>query len=252
VGELVSALLRSELISMRKLYECYPIAVPRPFKTGEMARIGAEECHYYISEFKEFESRELPEPAAVAELVSKLHHQCFEEDQYFGSDIDGYDGCFRIPKGQYSNWQSCYTDMLANAYRYDCLTNGVSPDLDHLFQLTIDGVIPRLLGSLKFQGQPIKPCFIHGDLWEQNFGLEKGSKRLYVFDANGYFAHHEMDLAVWTTKHHKMHLRPYLAEYQKRMPVTEPIEEFQDRLTLYSVKAYLMYSASCRGHITRQ
>jgi protein-ribulosamine 3-kinase len=217
-----------------------------------MATIGEEECHFYISEFKEFEPRELPEPVLVAEIVAELHLRGFSEAQYFGSEIDVYDGCFRIPSGRYSSWQSCYTTILATAYQYDCLTNGVSPALDYLFRLIIDEVIPRLLGALNFQGQPIRPCFIHGDLWEQNFGKEKGTERLYVFDANGYFAHHEMDLAVWTTKHHKMHSRSYLAEYQRRMPTTEPIQDFPDRLTLYSIKAYFMYSASCRGHITRE
>ena len=90
----------------------------------------------------------------------------------------------------------------------------------------------------------IEPCFIHGDLWEGNIGTEVGSGNVFIFDSNGYYAHYEMEFALWRTKHHKMHLYDYCREYFKYKRPSEPVEDFDDRLRLYALKALLMYSAT--------
>jgi protein-ribulosamine 3-kinase len=74
------------------------------------------------------------------------------------------------------------------------------------------------------------PCFIHSDLWEENSGSGRENGKLFMFDVNGYFAHHEMDLALWVTVHHWMHEREFVNEYFELMPVTEPAAEAHDRL----------------------
>jgi len=48
--------------------------------------------------------------------------------------------------------------------------------------------VPRLLDSLVWQGKPIEPGLIHGDLWDANVGtLEMG--KTMVYDAGSYYAH---------------------------------------------------------------
>ena len=57
-------------------------------------------------------------------------------------------------------------------------------------------VVSRLLGVLEADGRQIRPCFIHGDLGEGNFGIEVNTRKLIIFDSNGYYAHHEMELGM--------------------------------------------------------
>ena len=56
---------------------------------------------------------------------------------------------------------------------------------------------PRLLGNLRHKGEPIKPCIIHGDLWEPSLGINKKTGDLVMYDASSYYAHNEMDLGQW-------------------------------------------------------
>ena len=57
---------------------------------------------------------------------------------------------------------------------------------------------------------------------------------------------------MWVVDHHHMSSTGYRPQYMKHIQPSEPSAEFDDRLKLYSAKAYLMYSAHCRGQYTRQ
>ena len=113
-------------------------------------------------------------------------------------------------------------------------------------------VIPRLLGGIKQDGRDIEPCFIHGYLWEGNIGTQADTRRTFLFDSNGYYAHFEMEMVLWRTQHHEMHHRAYFDKYFERRLPSEPVEELDDRIVLDGLKACLMYSAHRRGHHVRQ
>lgn len=240
------------MASMKKLHALLPDAIPKPYATGKLSTMPQMSDYFFVADFKRFNDRLSHTPAEVAALVARLHKRAFSGSSMFGSDMAVYDGCFHIQPGWHKDWSQCFSRIISAAYRHDLMTNGTWPELTELFECVKQVIIPRLLGSLKFDGRPIEACFIHGDLWEENFGTEESTGRLFMFDSNGYYAHHEMDLAMWVTKHHEMHKYGLLVEYLNHMPATEPVEEFDDRLALYSIKAYLMYSAHCRNHPTRQ
>ena len=162
-----------------------------------------------------------------------------------------YDGIFCHVDSLETRWQVLFVKMLNQAWQRDSTTNGHLDEIDVAMAAIIQHVVPRLLNGLEKGDSKIVPCFIHGDLWEGNFGTEVSSGNVFMFDSNGYYAHHEMELALWRSKHHQMHLKDYCKEYFKYGLCSEPIEEFEDRLKLYGLKALLMYSATTPGHITR-
>ena len=141
--------------------------------------------------------------------------------------------------------------MLWQAWWKDRITNGGSDEIDAAFAAIIHHVVPRLLDELEKGDNMIEPYFIHGDLWEGNIAVEASSGNVIIFDSNGYFAHYEMEFALWRTKHHQMHSVDYCTEYFMHRKPSKPVEEFEDRLKFYGLKALLMYSATTPGHITR-
>jgi protein-ribulosamine 3-kinase len=161
-----------------------------------------------------------------------------------------YDGVFCHVDSIEVSWQVLFAKMLRQAWLRDRITNGPLDDIDTAITSILYHVVPRLLNELE-KGGKIVPCFIHGDLWEGNFGTDRSSGAVFMFDSNGYYAHYEMELALWRTKHHMMHTVDYCAEYHKLRKPSEPREELEDRLKLYGLKALLMYSASTYGHPTR-
>ena len=86
--------------------------------------------------------------------------------------------------------------MLCNAFAHDWTINGAWTGLELAIARVHQYVIPRLLGALEAEGRQIQPCFIHGDLWEDNFGTDVNTGKLIIFDSNGYYAHHEMELGI--------------------------------------------------------
>ena len=120
-------------------------------------------------------------------------------------------------------------------------------ELEIAVDRTLSQVIPRLLGALESAGRSIKPCLIHGDLWEGNIGTEYETGNIFIFDAAPYYAHNEMELAIWSTEHHRMKNKVYKREYLRNFQPSEPSDEFDDRNRLYSVKTQLMYSAHVPG-----
>lgn len=60
-----------------------------------------------------------------------------------------------------------------------------------------------------------------------------------------------MEIAVWRVEHHRMKADIFKKEYIRNAGIHEPIEEFDDRIRLYSVKTKLMYSAHVPGTSVR-
>jgi fructosamine-3-kinase len=119
-------------------------------------------------------------------------------------------------------------------------------------KLILDHVIPRLLGPLESDGRQVKPCLIHGDLWEDNIGTHTKTGDIFLVDPAPFYAHHEMAVGMWRVRHHKMNAPAYREEYFRNFAPDEPVSEFDDRNRLYSIKETIMYSALKPGHIARK
>ena len=184
--------------------------------------------------------------------MAKLHRASQLHIRDFGFWAATYDGMPSNGIALEKDWITCFTKMLDTSFDHDQAANGPWHELESALKQVRQVVMPRLLGALEAEGRQILPCFIHGDLWEDNIGTERSTGKIFIFDSNGYYAHHEMELAMWATEPHKMTSPRYLEEYLKHMQPSEPANEFEDRIRLYSLKNYLMYSANCRLSRTRQ
>jgi protein-ribulosamine 3-kinase len=235
---------------MTRIAGFLPDAVPEPLGWGSLGTAN-EYGYFYVASFLDFERTALPPPNRTGALTARLHQASIGTARLFGSPIPMYDGIFCHVDSLETRWQVLFAKMLWQAWRRDKITNGPSDEIDAAIAAIIHHVVPRLLDELEKDGNKVEPCFIHGDLWEGNFGTEVSSGNVFIFDSNGYYAHYEMEFALWRTKHHQMHSKDYCIEYFKHGQPSEPVEEFEDRLKLYGLKALLMYSATTPGHITR-
>ena len=200
----------------------------------------------------DFREDQKPDPVDVGACVAKLHRSSQLDIRAFGFAVPTHDGMLANGITLERDWITCFTKMLNTSFDYDCTANGPWHELESALKQVREVVIPRLLGVLQAEGRRILPCYIHGNLWEGNIGTERSTGKVFIFSPSGYYAHHEMELGMWATEHHKMTSPRYLEEYLRHMPPSEPANEFEDRVRLYSLKNYLMYSANCRLQDTRQ
>ena len=104
--------------------------------------------------------------------------------------------------------------------------HGVWPEFQRVCRLTLDKVIPRLLGPLQSDGRAIKPCLIHGDLWDENTATDMNNGEPFVFDAGAMHAHNEYELGNWRAPRHRLSNKSYVESYKLDFPVSEPSKFF--------------------------
>lgn len=233
---------------MSELYKTMPSIVPVPRGSGKCLD---SDDYFFLCDYLEIDHRQ-PDPVKLAESISELHRTSISPTGQFGFHVTPYDGKLPLVAKWDSNWVSFYGKLLDGVYKLDIKANGHWRKLDDAMKIILDKVVPRLLGRLYEESRNVKPCLIHGDLWEENIGTDPRTGDIYIFDSCAYYAHHEMAIGMWRVDHHHMKAKEYRSEYFKLFEPDEPVKEYDDRNRLYCLKEKIMYSAHVPGTKARE
>ncbi|KAI1440303.1 Fructosamine kinase-domain-containing protein [Annulohypoxylon stygium] len=237
-----------EYMAMLEIHSTSPNFAPQPRGYGKCDN---ENAHFFICDYLTI-SHDLPNPVRLGKKLAELHRNSNSPTGKFGFHVTTFDGKLPLNTAWDSNWTSFFKKLILDVYNLDTEVNGFWKELDDVMQITLEKLIPRLLDPLTAEGRSIKPCLIHGDLWESNIGTDTQTGELYIFDACSYYAHHEKEVGIWRCEHHQMKAKEYRNEYFKNYKPSEPLEEFDDRNRLYSVETLIINSAHFPGANTRQ
>ncbi|KAI6082943.1 Fructosamine/Ketosamine-3-kinase [Hypoxylon rubiginosum] len=237
-----------EYMAMLEIYNTLPDFAPQPRAYGKCAD---EDAYFFLCDYLTI-SPDLPDPVRLGRKLAELHKKSRSPNGKFGFHVTTFDGKLPLNTTWETSWTSFFKKLMCDVYILDMNVNGFWKDLDDVMQVTLKKLIPRLLDPLTADGRSIKPCLIHGDLWESNIGTDANTGELYIFDACSYYAHHEKEVGIWRCEHHQMKAKEYRNEYFKNYEPSEPIEEFDDRNRLYSVETLIINSAHFPGAKTRQ
>ena len=242
--------MEGEFNAMKEIYKTTPSLVPKPHAWGKF-KAPEPETYYFLCDFIEMKNQ-LPDPDRLCARLAELHRTSVSPTGRFGFHIPTYHGRFPQKVDWDSNWASFFRRLLGDALRLDLQTNGPWPDLERISERTLTKVVPRLLGALQENGREIKPCLIHGDLWEGNIGTTYGNDSIVIFDAGAYYAHNEMEIGMWRCVRHRIDAKVFTGHYLREYPVSEPVDEWEDRNRIYCVKMNVIHAAHHRGDIVRQ
>jgi protein-ribulosamine 3-kinase len=245
--------LEGEFVGMSKLHQSAPQLVPKVLGWGKV-KAAVPEKYFLLAEFKEFMPNLLPDPVKLSERVAALHMHpnSVSPTAMFGFPVQTFDGARVQAVSWDPSWTSFFSKLLAEAYRQDAGSNGIWPELETVYQKVQSHLIPRLIGALEREGRSVKPVLIHGDMWDGNIGVEKGTGDPWIFDCAAYYGHNEMELGIWRAERHELRDEAYRREYFLRVEPSEPRKECDDRNLLYSAKTNLMCSACRPGHQSRK
>jgi protein-ribulosamine 3-kinase len=194
-----------------------------------------------------------PDRSAFAEKLALLHTRGKPPTGKFGFGVPTALRKVERTVVWEERWARCFANLLKDVIRYDGEVNGMWPEYDAACNQLLEGVIPRLLGALQSDGQNIEPALIHGDLWEQNVGIDMESGETILFDPGSTYAHNEMEFGTWRCSWARYFNSPlYTRLYQQHTEPSEPVDEWDDRNRLYSLHPYLNDSAGHPGSISRQ
>jgi protein-ribulosamine 3-kinase len=180
--ELGRIMMEGEFNGMSELHKTMPNLAPKPHSWGKYL-VGNPDTYFFVQQFIEMVDG-IPESSQLCTKLASLHRSSVSPTGKFGFHITTCQG--RTPQAVVpweSTWTNLFARMLQHVIDLDFKTNGHWAELDNLAKRIFSHVIPRLIGNLERDGRSIKPCLIHGDLWEGNIGTVQETGDIYIYDS---------------------------------------------------------------------
>jgi fructosamine-3-kinase len=195
-GETGRIMLGGDYESSKVIYNTMPDFIPKPVGYGKYHAQGPG-TYFYLSKFVNMDVTTPPDPAEFTSRLARMHKLSKSPTGKFGFAIRTCDGDRAHVVDWQENWADFYRNLFLGVCELDIKRNGPWPEYERAINQVAGKVIPRLLEALQANGRELKPCIVHGDLWEGNMGINMETGGSLLFDAGSYFAHNEMELGHW-------------------------------------------------------
>ncbi|KAK7948003.1 uncharacterized protein PG986_008889, partial [Apiospora aurea] len=238
-----AVMMEGEFNSLQAIDRVSPGLVPRVYGWDHMA--SDPQSYFLIMDFLDLEMA-LPGPTVFGRAIADLHRDSTSPTGKFGFATPTCHGRHIQPNDWDDSWSRSFTRLLTIFFEIDVGVNGPWREYEEAFETLRARVIPRLLEPLQAGGRVLKPCLVHGDLWEDNTGIDVCTGRPVIYDASAMYAHNEYELGMWRRDEIRIgssHIDAYLRHY----PPSEPVHQFDDRNRLYSIKFKLAHSSGWPG-----
>lgn len=230
-------MIEGEFESLRALNAVSPSLVPFAYNWGQFDNKTAsgKDVYFLLTEFREVGTQP-PYPSAFTARLADLHQRSVSPTGKFGFHITT---CLaRLPQVTdcwEESWSALYRMQLSRLITIDNNEHEASRPItmdnnEHkaslefplVCYLVLDKVIPRLLEPLQSEGRTIKPCLVHGDLWDGNTATDMNTGEPFIFDAGSFYAHNEYELGNWRAARHRLSVPAYVESYKRNFPPSEP------------------------------
>jgi len=250
-GQAAEIMFAGEHASLNALHNVVPSLCPRSYGWGKFAEGTGQS--FLVTDFLNLSGRGgsggKGNTMTLAQKMAKLHATPAPIPQGYDKPMYGFavpTCCGDTPQDNTfsESWAEFYAErrlrfILGRAEK----RNGKDEELADLVAKTASKVVPRLLREGHLGGKEgIKPVVVHGDLWSGNAGRgtimdggeeEESGVQDVVYDSSACFAHCEYELGI--QKMFGGFGPAFFEEYHKLCPKTEPVEEYDDRISLYEL-----------------
>ena len=175
-----------EFESLKEMHATSPVFVPEPLAWGRYNQ-SEPETYFLLAEFRNV-GEQPPDPIKFTARLAELHRNSKSPTGKFGfhtttchAFIEQITDCWE------DSWSRLFQRQLAHIVAMDQAKNGMWEDFKIVCDLTLEKVVPRLLVPLQSEGRSIKPCLIHGDLWDENTATDMNTGEPFIFDAGSMY-----------------------------------------------------------------
>ncbi|KAF2747653.1 hypothetical protein M011DRAFT_50157 [Sporormia fimetaria CBS 119925] len=233
------AMVRGEYESTAALHSIAPHNVPRPWGYGAFASDSTR--FFYIQSFCDMHD-DLPNTEAFVTLLAKVHAQESPNGK-FGFHIPTFQGNIQNNNTSCNTWEEHFTRNLRSLIDLERSIQGRDPEMDALSHSLITKVVPRLLRPLETNGNKIKPVLLHGDMWHGNVSIHAQSGEPIIYDPGCFYGHNEYEMAPWRASRYRFN-KTHSDAYHRLVPVSEPVEDADDRNLLYALRNDIQVSCT--------
>ena len=220
--------------SEKAFHDFAPDNIPQPLAWGSYK--SDANTWFFLARYHDMVD-EVPNPQQFVAIIAKFHQDSMGKSPrgQFGFHVPTHLANVPNDNGWEDSWEVWYTKATKVMFEFEELSHGTDDEeFESLKKDLFAKVIPRLLRPLETGGRKVTPCLIHSDLWPGNCMPDADTDEIMIFDSCAYWGHHESDLGSWRAPRYRMG-RPFLTGYQKRMGVSVPEEDWDDRNALYAL-----------------
>ncbi|EAQ85348.1 hypothetical protein CHGG_09362 [Chaetomium globosum CBS 148.51] len=218
-GDLGRAMIHGEYESLKAIHAVSPIFGPEPYGWG---KYDGSDVYFLVAEFREV-GEQPPNPVKFTKRLAEMHKKSQSPTGKFGfhvktchARIQQMTDCWE------DSWATLYRKQLALMVELDEAKHGEWPEFKVACQLILDKVIPRLLEPLQSNGRSIKPCLIHGNLWDENTATDMATGEPFIYDGGSFYGHNEYEIGNWRAARHRLSAAPYVKGYLREYRASEP------------------------------
>lgn len=181
--------MEGELESMKTLHGVLPELFPAPLAIGTFK--SDPQFHFFLCEFVNMTGKVPTNVNGFAHKLAVLHWIGNSPNGKYGFPIPTYGGRIKQATEWADTWEEYYTRNVKYVLQTEMESQGPDEEITKLSDALILKVIPRLLRPLETGGRSIKPCLIHGDLWDGNVSEHANTLQPCLYDPSCIYAHHE-------------------------------------------------------------
>lgn len=217
-------MIEGEFESLKALNSVSPDLVPLPHAWGKFHAKSSSDADTYflLTEFREV-GEQPPNAVKFTARLAELHKKSKSPTGKFGFHVTTCHAKLpQITDCWEDSWAVLYRKQLENMIRMDKEKHGEWPEFSRICDLILNIVIPRLLEPLQSDGRTIKPCLVHGDLWDENTATDMDTGEPFIFDAGSFYGHNEYEIGNWRAARHRLSDKMYVRNYKRNFPASEP------------------------------
>jgi fructosamine-3-kinase len=220
LGDTGRVMMQGEYESLKAMHAVSPSLVPEPYGWGQYD--DDPETYFLLAEFRDV-GEQPPHPVNFTRRLAEMHIKSVSPTGKFGFHITTcHSKLPQITDCWEDSWAVLYRKQLAHMIKLDEEKHGPWPEFKIVCQLVLDKVIPRLLEPLQSGGRSIKPCLVHGNLWDENCAADMVTGEPFIFDAGSFYAHNEYEIGNWRAVRHRLSATRYVKNYLRNFPPSAP------------------------------
>ncbi len=174
---------QGEYEGVKLLHSISPDLVPGPIGVGTYET--DENLHFVLSHFVDMYD-EVPDVVDFCKSIADLHHRSMDYslNAKYGFGVTTCNETIPQHTRWTLSWELFFTEALKDAFRLEEQVHEPSPDISGMLPALCEKVCPRLLRPLETEGRTLRPCLVHGDLWDGNVAVHAKTDKPIIFDAS--------------------------------------------------------------------
>lgn len=221
-GESDREMIEGQFESDKAIHAVSPSFLPKPFAWGKYSATTGPDKYFLLAEFREV-GQQPPEPLGFAARLADLHMRSVSPTGKFGYHITTCHGkAPQLSDCWEDSWEVLFRRQLGHVFAVDRQKQPPWAEYEFCAQLVLDYSVAKLLRPLETDGRSIKPCLVHGNIWDGNTATDMESGEPFIFDGSAFYAHNEYEFGNWRTPRHRLSSKTYIRAYKRHFPASEP------------------------------